>query len=242
MQDLTPCPLDSEVLTDFFLDGLEAPGRHQPLICAVRGNAGSGGFVEHVFRESASELFQIDLPSSPLEFQTKQNEDMREVTLKNHETQKTLLKFTAAYGFRNIQNVIRKVSKAGGSEGRESHFVEIMACPGGCLNGSGLLPESREKAETSQVARRKRLDGLEAILVSGHGTAQVAPADHPLVLRLYRYILSRSAEPESKTAHAASLESMIGSKAARGWLSAEWRSLKVDSEGKDVISTSALKW
>mmetsp|Transcript_28573 Transcript_28573/g.51769 ORF Transcript_28573/g.51769 Transcript_28573/m.51769 type:complete len:595 (+) Transcript_28573:34-1818(+) len=242
LQDLIACPLDSQVLTDVFLGSLEAPGRPQPLICAVRGNAGSGGFMEHVFRESARELFQIDLPASALEFKTKQNEDMRELTLTNPQTQKILLRFTAAYGFRNIQNVIRRVSKA--SLGSDSpHFVEIMACPGGCLNGSGLIPDDRQKAESSnQTARRQRLDGLEDILVNSPGTAQVAPADHPLVLPLYRYILSRSAEAGSKTVDAASLESMVGSKAARAFLFAEWRSLKVDSEGKDVVGTSALKW
>ncbi|CAE8640092.1 unnamed protein product, partial [Polarella glacialis] len=110
-EPLELCPLDSEVLTDLFLGSLQAPGKPGPLICAVSGNAGSGGFIEHIFRESARELFQLDVPS--VVFQTKMNDDMREVTLQDPKTQKTLLRFTAAHGFRNIQNVIRKVSKAG---------------------------------------------------------------------------------------------------------------------------------
>ena len=38
-----------------------------------------------------------------------------------------VLHFGCAYGFRNIQNLVRRI-KAGKSE---YDFVEIMACPGG---------------------------------------------------------------------------------------------------------------
>jgi iron only hydrogenase large subunit-like protein len=45
------------------------------------------------------------------------------------------LRFAAAYGFRNIQNVIRNIKR-----GKcEYDYVEIMACPGGCLNGGGQV-------------------------------------------------------------------------------------------------------
>ncbi|CAE7229829.1 CIAO3 [Symbiodinium sp. CCMP2592] len=78
LSKIPPCPLGSEVLTDVFLGSLEA--RVSPLICAVRSNAGSGGFLEHVFREALHEQFHLDLPSAPLALQTKQNEDMREAS------------------------------------------------------------------------------------------------------------------------------------------------------------------
>jgi iron only hydrogenase large subunit-like protein len=48
---------------------------------------------------------------------------------------KRVLNFASAYGFRNIQNLVRKV-KLGKCE---YHFVEIMACPSGCLNGGGQI-------------------------------------------------------------------------------------------------------
>ena len=42
----------------------------------------------------------------------------------------TVLKFALCYGFRNLQNVVRKI-KAGKCE---YQFLEIMACPsGGCV-------------------------------------------------------------------------------------------------------------
>lgn len=53
------------------------------------------------------------------------NKDFQEVTLeKNGEV---LLRFAAAYGFRNIQNMILKLKK-----GKfPYHFVEVLACPRG---------------------------------------------------------------------------------------------------------------
>jgi len=264
------CPLDSEVLADVFLGRLADGGSGAtglrstagaataPLICCVPGNAGSGGFAEHIFREAARELFSMELTAGPLEFQTKQNEDMKELCLLDPLTQKVLLRFTAAYGFRNIQNVIRRVSKAGANstaacDSSVGHFVEIMACPGGCLNGGGQIPEAKDQgsaastgeaagvADGQQAARRRRLASLEELLVAGEGTVVVAPAEHPLVLPLYRYVASR-AEGAAPGAEGASLESLVGSKPARSWLGAEWRSLKVDEQGQAVLVSSALKW
>lgn len=43
----------------------------------------------------------------------------------------TVLKFALCYGFRNLQNIVRKV-KSGKCD---YHFLEIMACPSGhCLS------------------------------------------------------------------------------------------------------------
>ncbi len=49
-----------------------------------------------------------------------------------------VLRFAAAYGFRNVQGLMRKVKAGRG----EYDYVEIMACPSGCLNGGGQLPPS----------------------------------------------------------------------------------------------------
>ena len=46
-----------------------------------------------------------------------------------------MLRFAAAYGFRNIQNLVQKLKR-----GRcLYHYVEVMACPSGCLNGGGQV-------------------------------------------------------------------------------------------------------
>jgi hypothetical protein len=40
-----------------------------------------------------------------------------------------------AYGFRNIQNVLRSIKR------RQCKYdlIELLACPGGCTNGGGML-------------------------------------------------------------------------------------------------------
>ena len=119
------------------------------------GGGGSGGYLDYTFRRAACALFGVTV-SGPLVFKTPRakNPDLREVT--REVGGKTVLRFAAAYGFRNIQNVVRKckasaASRSGGfgfgvgvasSDASASwyDFVEIMACPSGCLNGGGQLP------------------------------------------------------------------------------------------------------
>ena len=47
-----------------------------------------------------------------------------------------VLSVAVAYGFRNIQNLVRSVKL----KKSKHHFVEVMACPSGCLNGGGQIP------------------------------------------------------------------------------------------------------
>jgi hypothetical protein len=72
-------------------------------------------------------------------------------------TGKILLKAARYYGFRNIQNLVRKLKPAKASRmpggkpigsarrpggeptSPEYSYVEVMACPGGCTNGGGQI-------------------------------------------------------------------------------------------------------
>ena len=106
------------------------------------GGGGSGGYLDYTFRRAALVLFGVAV-EGPLPFTTPRakNPDLREVTLEVGG--KTVLRFAAAYGFRNIQNVVRKCkagARGGAGSGDGYDFVEIMACPSGCLNGGGQLP------------------------------------------------------------------------------------------------------
>jgi iron only hydrogenase large subunit-like protein len=243
---LPSCSSDSEIFTDLLLGSLSpsSGSRKAPLICAVQGeNAGTGGFVEHVFRAAAAKLFHI--PVDSVTFKSKQNEDMREVTLEDPQSHRVLLRFVSAYGFRNIQNIIRRLTKPGADPGKEcGDFVEIMACPGGCLNGSGLVaPEKPNGAPLSRSERREHVGMLENLLHSGEGVAVVSPIDHPLMLPLYQYIISRKRAPKpNSNSQQGKLVDLIGSMDVKEFLSASWRSLKVDSEGKATVGASALKW
>ncbi|CAG8541998.1 15006_t:CDS:2 [Acaulospora colombiana] len=103
------------------------------------GSAGSasGGFLEFILEYSARELFGmtgIDVDGEKgVVVKTGRNKDFKETTLEVEG--KPLLKFASAYGFRSIQNIIRKMK--GGNI--QYHYVEVMACPSGCINGGGQL-------------------------------------------------------------------------------------------------------
>ncbi|KAJ1649845.1 Cytosolic Fe-S cluster assembly factor nar1 [Dispira simplex] len=103
----------------------------------------SGGYLEYTMAYAAHRLFGLDCiapstvegASSPLiQTKTVRNADFREVTLVLPDGS-VGLRFAAVYGFRNIQTLVRKIKL-----GRCPYqFVEIMACPSGCINGGGQL-------------------------------------------------------------------------------------------------------
>ena len=90
--------------------------------------SGSGGFTENLFIIAAKELFGKELGPN-LEYKTLKNADFQEITLEHDgEVQ---LAFAVANGFRNIQNLVQKMKR----KRCQYDFVEVMACPSGCLNG-----------------------------------------------------------------------------------------------------------
>ncbi|XP_059717770.1 cytosolic iron-sulfur assembly component 3 isoform X2 [Haemorhous mexicanus] len=87
-----------------------------------------------------------DVDPAPLDTM---NKDFQEVTLERDG--QVLLHFALAYGFRNIQNLVQKLKR-----GKcPYHYVEVMACPSGCLNGGGQIKLEGEssKEELQQVER-----------------------------------------------------------------------------------------
>lgn len=95
----------------------------------------SGGFSDHIFRYAAKELFGMDVQE--LNYKNLRNPDFREISLE--QDGKCLLKFAIANGFRNIQNLVQKLKR-----GKIPYqFVEVMACPSGCINGGAQVrPEA----------------------------------------------------------------------------------------------------
>jgi len=106
-----------------------------------------------------------------------------------------VLKFAIAYGFKNVQLVQQKLLNKKGSGGHRDatiasdndrdryHYVEMMACPSGCLNGGGQIkdesfvdvslpnniaddgnaaasPEKRNKKETPAERRSRVMTNL----------------------------------------------------------------------------------
>ena len=91
--------------------------------------------MENVLFYAAKTLFNYDLKD--IKYETLKNQDFKEASLVIDG--ETKLKFAIAYGFRNIQNIVQKLKKGGCSY----QFVEIMACPSGCLNGGGQIRDEK---------------------------------------------------------------------------------------------------
>jgi iron only hydrogenase large subunit-like protein len=98
----------------------------------------SDGFAEFVFRYAAKQLYGLEMDK--VEFKTKRNKDYKFTELVYQD--QVVLSFATAYGFRNIQNVVRQIK----SNTCNFDFVEIMACPGGCTNGAGQLQSQDPEA------------------------------------------------------------------------------------------------
>jgi iron only hydrogenase large subunit-like protein len=123
----------------------------EPVMHAQLGS--SGGYADYIFAAAAAELFGVDVSaaaadgsvsaaaangssssSSKLPWKVLRNADMQELQLLNPDGQ-PLLRFALAYGFRNIQTIVRQIKM-----GRCPYdYVEVMACPSGCLNGGGQI-------------------------------------------------------------------------------------------------------
>ncbi|XP_047313244.1 protein NAR1 [Impatiens glandulifera] len=104
-------------------------------------NGGSGGYAETIFRNFAKTVFGRDI-QGPLEYKIIRNTDLREISLEVDG--ETVLKFALCYGFRNLQNIVRKI-KMGKCD---YDFIEVMACPSGCLNGGGQIkPRAGQSAK-----------------------------------------------------------------------------------------------
>ncbi|XP_029805774.1 cytosolic iron-sulfur assembly component 3 isoform X2 [Suricata suricatta] len=156
LSDLEPAPLDSLCSSV----SAQEPSSHR--------GGGSGGYLEHVFQHAARELFGIHVDK--VTYRPLRNKDFQEVTLEKEG--RVVLHFAAAYGFRNIQNLVQKIKR-----GRcPYHYVEVMACPTGCLNGGGQLKDP-------STPRKELLQRVETLYSS---VRTQAPEDAPGVRELYR--------------------------------------------------------
>uniref|UniRef100_A0A7S1PFX3 Iron hydrogenase large subunit C-terminal domain-containing protein n=1 Tax=Percolomonas cosmopolitus TaxID=63605 RepID=A0A7S1PFX3_9EUKA len=140
--------LEEQPLNSSFIDRDEKTGK-------LRGIAGgSGGYAESIFRMAAKKLYNVEV--GQIEKKQKRNSDFQEFSLKVDG--KVVLSFAQAYGFRNIQNIIRKIQHKNPRLRCKYDFVEVMACPSGCNNGGGQIAADPEKMNP-----RKQLEQVEEL-------------------------------------------------------------------------------
>ncbi|KAK0252368.1 hypothetical protein B0A54_10452 [Friedmanniomyces endolithicus] len=118
----------------------------------------SGGYLHHILQTQ-----QARNPGSSVRITRGRNADVSEYAVVSADDGRELFKAARYYGFRNIQNLVRRLKpakasrmpgaaaaarrpggarKPGGSGGvgeGDYAYVEVMACPGGCTNGGGQI-------------------------------------------------------------------------------------------------------
>ncbi|KAL6069300.1 Cytosolic iron-sulfur assembly component 3, variant 2 [Balamuthia mandrillaris] len=125
----------------------------------VRG--GSGGYAECVFRYAAKELFGVDIPEDrPLEWKQGRNPNFQTVSLEVDG--ETKLTFAKAYGFSNIQSFLRRIRSK--REKSPYDFIEVMACPSGCLNGGGQVRPQEGETPKQLVERLEDIYHQQTVL------------------------------------------------------------------------------
>ena len=75
-------------------------------------------------------------PNCYIERKPGKNIDSKEIIIYNDETKNDIIyKFLISYGFRNVQNIVKNIK----SNKNKYDYIELMACPGGCINGAGQI-------------------------------------------------------------------------------------------------------
>lgn len=154
------------------------------ILSSVTSQKNSNGYAEYLFRYLAMKLFSIDLSNQEIHYIVGRNQDIAEAVLYSNgttvpqdiETAKPLLRFARIYGFRNIQGIILKMKRSK----CDYDYVEIMACPSGCINGGGQI-----KLTTNETPAeiQTRVTQTSTIL---HSNLLLKTLEHsPLVQYLY---------------------------------------------------------
>ena len=106
------------------------------------------GYAEYIFRKSVKEMYGVDAVP---EVKTTRRRDVLEMEYQD-------LRFCIASGFQNIQNLLREIK----AKKCRYNYIEVMACPTGCLNGGGQPKMTREiinsiEAGTAQYYRASEI-------------------------------------------------------------------------------------
>jgi iron only hydrogenase large subunit-like protein len=163
-------------------DEQEAVQQRIPDLVPAAGSS-SGGFLFSLLAD-AWRTHLASLPDSApqplLDVRTIRSADYTEYVLRAADSDEVLFRGAACYGFRNLQNLVRRLQRSTGLKGKNSavagrlvedsdsprrgrggmvrrgrgaavsavarngvdeayDYVEVMACPGGCVNGGGQL-------------------------------------------------------------------------------------------------------
>ena len=146
----------------------------------------TGGVMEAALRTAQDTLTKQDLKEINFEA-VRGGEGIKKATVNIAGKE---IKVVAASGLKNAQIIMDEIK-----EGKADYqFVEIMACPGGCIMGGGQ-PIKNSKIRLDKDVRKLRADCLYSI---DESSAIRKSHENPVVKKIYEEFLEK---PGSHTAH-----------------------------------------
>ena len=129
----------------------------------------TGGVMEAALRTAYEYLTGRSAPESLLHLSPVRGYDgVREARVKIGEL---TLQVAVVYGTANARNFLRRMEESG----KQYHFVEVMACPGGCIGGGGQpknLMKNADEVRKSRIAALYQRDG-SMILRTSHENPEI---------------------------------------------------------------------
>ncbi|XP_065200810.1 cytosolic Fe-S cluster assembly factor narfl [Planococcus citri] len=139
--------IESQPLDQLFSNE-DSPTCEEPTDISIHDGSTSGGYAYHLLIKAAKELFSEDL--ADVEFKVIRNQDLQEISFSKNENS---LRFAVVNGFRNIQNIVQKLKR----NRNPYDFIEIMACPSGCINGSAQVRPSDGVTSKEMIEKLKKM-------------------------------------------------------------------------------------
>jgi len=209
------------------------PGEQEPKSSSDLNDGILPELVQHPGSSSGSylqsliDLISLTAQTPCVSTKTIRTADYEEYTLVDEADGKVLFRGAKCYGFRNLQNIVRKVGRDAGvsvgrgaagrmpargrravgsavrkggqaEEPRSYDYVEVMACPSGCVNGGGQLrggaggtaksemdgvPESAS-ARDARWGDKQLVKDVEAVYWQGAWTPPQSPSSAERALAL----------------------------------------------------------
>ncbi len=111
----------------------------------------TGGVMQAALRTAYNYLTNEPVPETLYELQSVRDlEEIKEATVNINGKD---INIAVVYGTANATKLIEKIK----SGEKQYHFVEVMACPGGCIGGGG---QPKKKIPKRDAALKKRIEGL----------------------------------------------------------------------------------
>lgn len=141
----------------------------------------TGGVMEAALRTGYFFITGENLPADAIEIMPVRGlEGVKEAEI---DIQGSLIRVAVAHGMANVDTVLDRVRQAR-EQGQPPpyHFIEVMACPGGCIGGGG------QPYGISNEVRAKRIQGLYQ---DDHDRALRCSHDNPTIQTLYKEFLGQ---------------------------------------------------